>query len=92
MKSLPETGFLRLSQIIGQKPITIAEAARNRQTGRRGRVPRCGHPPLIPISATTWWKGIASGAYPQPLKLGGTTLWRAEDIHELVERIGGRER
>ena len=66
---LPETGFLRLSQIIGDKtadpPI----------------------PAVIPIGRSTWWEGVKSGKYPQPVKLGPkTTAWRVEDIRALVER------
>jgi len=40
----------------------------------------------IPISSSSWWAGVATGRYPQPLKLGEfTTVWRAEDIRELIK-------
>jgi prophage regulatory protein len=64
---LPETGFLRLPQIIGDKtadpPI----------------------PAVIPIGRSTWWEGVKSGKFPQPVKLGPkTTAWRVEDIRALI--------
>lgn len=84
MYALPDTGFLRLPQIIGQKPITEEQAARNRADGRPNRRPRVGHAPIIPVSAAAWWRGVRSGRYPRPLKLGGSTVWRAEDIRALI--------
>lgn len=68
--SLPETGFLRLAQIIGNPkadpPI----------------------PPIIPISRSSWWAGVKSGRYPQPVKTLGPriTAWRVEDIIALIEQ------
>jgi prophage regulatory protein len=66
---LPETGYLRLSQIVGNPkadpPI----------------------PPIIPVSKSHWWAGVKSGLYPRPLKLGPRiTVWRVEDIRELISR------
>lgn len=70
---LPETGFLRLPQIIGDPtanpPIT----------------------PLIPIKKSSWWQGVKTGRYPKPVKLSPrVTVWRAEDIRELIEQAGAR--
>ena len=67
---LPETGYLRLRQIIGNPkadpPI----------------------PPLIPVSRSTWWVGVASGRFPKPRKLGpNTTAWRVEDIRSLISNV-----
>ena len=57
--TLPETGFVRLPQILS----------------------------LIPISRSAWWAGIREGKFPQGIKLGSkTTVWRAEDIRNLIER------
>ena len=66
--TLPETGFLRLPQIVGNKktdpPI----------------------PAIIPVSKSTWWQGVKTGRYPQPVKLGERcTAWRVEDIRALIE-------
>ena len=70
---LPETGYLRLSQIVG----------RPAQKGRDAI------PPLIPVSRSTWWAGVKSGRYPQPTKKLGEriTAWRVEDIRALLDRL-----
>ena len=70
--SLPETGFVRLPQIVGDKkadpPI----------------------PAIIPVSKSTWWAGVKSGRYPQPVKLSERcTAWRVEDIRALVDTPEG---
>jgi prophage regulatory protein len=40
----------------------------------------------IPVSRSTWWKGVKEGRFPKPQKLGPrTTVWRAEDIRALFE-------
>jgi predicted DNA-binding transcriptional regulator AlpA len=40
---------------------------------------------LFPISASSWWAGVKSGKYPQPVKLASrTTAWKAEDIRRLL--------
>lgn len=42
-------------------------------------------PPIIPISASSWWAGCKSGKYPKPIKLGPrTTAWRASEVLALV--------
>jgi prophage regulatory protein len=42
----------------------------------------------IPVSRSTWWKGVKSGLFPQPVKLGPrTTAWRMADIDALVEQF-----
>jgi hypothetical protein len=54
-------------------------------------------PPLIPISAASWWRGVKSGKYPPAIKLGPrTTVWRVEDVMALIEqgdvsRLGGHD-
>lgn len=68
MQQLPETGFLRLPQIIGNPkadpPI----------------------PPIIPVSKSTWWAGVKSGRYPQPVRTMGEriTVWKVEAIRALI--------
>jgi predicted DNA-binding transcriptional regulator AlpA len=58
---LPETGFLRLRDVLK----------------------------LIPVSPSSWWTGVRQGKFPKPLKLGPhTTVWRAEDIRALIDRMG----
>ena len=68
MNHLPETGFLRLSQIIGNP---------------KAKPPI---PAVIPVSKSTWWEGVKSGRYPQPVRTLGRriTAWRVEDIRNLI--------
>lgn len=44
--------------------------------------------PLIPVSRSTWLEGVRTGKYPKPIKHGGCTFWRAEDIYALIQKIG----
>ena len=68
MAALPESGFLRLSQIVGN--------------------PKTNIPPIIPVSKSTWWAGVKTGRFPQPVKLGPmTTVWRVEDIRSLISNV-----
>ena len=73
MYKLPETGFLRLPQIIGNQ--------------------KCNPPipALIPVSKSTWWAGVKSGRYPQPVRTLGEriTAWRVEDIRNLIQSASG---
>lgn len=40
----------------------------------------------IPVSKSTWWEGVKSGRFPEPVKLGPrTTAWRKEDIQALID-------
>jgi predicted DNA-binding transcriptional regulator AlpA len=45
-------------------------------------------PAIIPVSKSTWWAGVRSGRYPQPVRSLGNriTAWRVEDIRALIER------
>jgi predicted DNA-binding transcriptional regulator AlpA len=72
MQQLPETGYLRLSQIIG----------------RRAKGSDPGLPAIIPVSRSTWWAGVKTGRYPQPVRTLGAriTAWRVEDIRALIAR------
>jgi prophage regulatory protein len=41
---------------------------------------------LLPISKSTWWEGVRTRKYPQPVRLGRRlTCWRLADILALVE-------
>lgn len=67
---LPDTGFLRLTQILGN--------------------PKANPPipAIIPVSKSTWWKGVKTGRFPQPIKLGErTTAWRVEDLHAFIDNV-----
>lgn len=46
---------------------------------------------LVPVSRSSWWLGCQTGKYPKPIKLSRrVTVWRAEDIRALIERIGSK--
>lgn len=65
--SLPETGYLRLAQIVGDK--------------------KAGITAIFPVSKSTWWQGVKTGRYPQPVKLSERcTAWRVEDVRALIEQ------
>ena len=65
MHTIPETGFVRLREVLT----------------------------VIPVGKTCWWEGVKSGRYPKPVKLSPRcTAWRAEDIHRLIQELGGTER
>lgn len=46
---------------------------------------------LIPVSKSTWYKGVADGRYPKPTKKFGAriTAWDVCDIRSLLERVAG---
>lgn len=69
--TIPDTGFLRLRDIIGRPPTEEDP----------------GTPAIIPVSASTWWAGVRAGRYPQPTRALGAriTAWRAEDIRALIQ-------
>jgi prophage regulatory protein len=67
MYLLPEIGFLRLPQIIGD-PTADPPL-----------------PPIIPVKKSCWWQGVKTGRFPPPVRWGGCTMWRVEDIRALVE-------
>ena len=43
---------------------------------------------VIPIGKSSWWAGVKSGKYPQPVKLGPkTTAWKVSSIRKLIEDL-----
>lgn len=84
MKHLPDTGLLRLWQIIGRGEITEEQARQNRQRGKGPKRPRPAEPPLIPVSASAWWEGCRQGRWPKPIKIGGATFWRVEELRRYL--------
>ena len=49
------------------------------------RLPQVLH--ALSISPSAWWAGVKKGKYPQPVKLGPrTTVWRVEEIRELIRQ------
>jgi prophage regulatory protein len=63
MQTIPETGFVRLRQVLT----------------------------VIPVCRSYWWAGVKSGRFPKPIKLAARcTVWRAEDIRELINKLAER--
>ena len=43
--------------------------------------------PIIPVSKSTWYAGVATGRFPKGHKLGcGRTFWHEETINNLVNK------
>lgn len=41
---------------------------------------------VLGIGRSTWWKGVAEGLFPQPVRLGSRcTRWRKSDIDRLIQ-------
>lgn len=58
----------------------------------KGRLPEEGFVRLdqvlavIPVSRSTWFRGIESGTFPKPVKLGKrASAWRVEEIRKCIE-------
>lgn len=47
-------------------------------------------PAIIPVSKTTWFRGIREGRYPKPSKKFGPRIsaYRVDDIRKLIESAG----
>jgi prophage regulatory protein len=43
---------------------------------------------ILPISKSTWWKGVKEGRFPKPIKLTErTSAWVLEDIEDLCNKL-----
>lgn len=61
--------------------LRVSEIANNRRTGKNG---------MLPVSAATWWKWVAEGKAPAPIKLSpGVTVWRLADVMAFAEKMSG---
>jgi len=40
----------------------------------------------LQISEPTWWRWVANGTLPKPVKLGGMSRWPQSEIVAVVER------
>jgi prophage regulatory protein len=74
MRSLEKFNLLRGE--IMNKLLRVKDIVRDKKGGSFG---------YLPISKAAWWKGVAEGRYPQPIKLGPkTTCWRESEILALM--------
>jgi prophage regulatory protein len=88
MQTLPTTGYLRLPDLIGQPPVTPAQAAANKRDGHGPKRARPGKTRIIPLSGATLWRAVKNKRFPSPVKLGeNSTAWRVEDVRRwMAER------
>jgi predicted DNA-binding transcriptional regulator AlpA len=96
--TIPETGFFRLSQIIGQKAVSPEEAEANRlkaeqdrAAGRKTkagpRFPRPAIPAIVPWSKSKLWDAVKKGEFPAPVKLSSrTTAWTVRSIKDFCQK------
>ena len=47
----------------------------------------------VPVSRSTWLRGVKSGLYPEPIKVSVKLIfWRAADIEKLLDGFLRREK
>jgi len=45
---------------------------------------------LIPMGKSTWWRGVASGKFPSPVKISPhISLWKVEDVEKIIQELNG---
>ncbi len=51
------------------------------------------HPPIIPVSKSTWWFNVRKGIFPAPIHLGKrVTVWRKSELDALIKRLSEEAR
>jgi prophage regulatory protein len=45
---------------------------------------------VIPVSRSTWLRGVQAGTIPAPVYMGRTPLWRSDDVDRLIETLEGK--
>ena len=40
---------------------------------------------LLSMGKSTFWREVARGNIPAPVKIGGITRWRVSDLHQFVQ-------
>jgi prophage regulatory protein len=47
----------------------------------------CREPaPILPFSAATLYRKVATGRFPMPVKFDGVSAWRVEDVRRWIEQ------
>lgn len=83
---LPAEGYVRIKTLIGVEPVSSDKAERNKAAGKNlPRRPREARPGILPFSRATLWRRVAAGTFPKPLKFGGISAWRVEDVRAWIE-------
>lgn len=43
---------------------------------------------IVPVSRSTWYRGVDSGIYPKPVKISKRAVaWRADEISHAIENF-----
>jgi len=75
--------------IVGQREVTPAQAARNRKTGRGPKRPREARAGILAVSPATFWRYVAAGTF-TPIKLSpGVTVFDLAEVHGWVQARRG---
>lgn len=40
---------------------------------------------IIAVSTRTLWRLVSTGKFPQPVRIGGNTRWRAGDVYRWIQ-------
>lgn len=40
---------------------------------------------MLGCSKATWWRRVADGTLPRPIKIGGMSRWKRSDVINLIE-------
>jgi predicted DNA-binding transcriptional regulator AlpA len=43
---------------------------------------------LLSMGKSTFWREVAKGTIPAPVKIGGLTRWRVADLQQQVKQMG----
>ena len=77
LNPLPESGYVRLSQLIGDPGDLNATP------------PRYPVPPIVPVGKSSIWAWVKAGRFPAPVKIGPrTTAWDVRLIRQFLDKQG----
>lgn len=85
--ALRATGYIRLPTLVGEAPVTEAQAEANRADERWvPRRPRPGRPGILPFSESTLRRMVRAGEFPAPVRISDrVSAWRVEDVRAWLE-------
>lgn len=57
-------------------------------TAEKILVPALEAAQLLSMGRSTFWREVAKGTIPAPVKIGGLTRWRVQDLQASVRQMG----
>lgn len=54
-------------------------------TNEKILIPAAEAATLLSMGKSTFWREVAKGNLPQPVKIGGITRWRVSDLHRFAQ-------